>query len=288
MIANPLYSTQFGNRTYAFTHGYHFKDWVTDPSRIQSLVLLKPTIKRIVGLNIKPCDATKCTSLNHLEEVVAPFLDSLWVSSGNIPTGKSDRYWSILKFLSSFIEIGRPTPIGSSLFSYDDLKINKANGRIKKLDNTDLDGWRKYFLPHMLNYLSAHLSGKGLKLSDLTFVYGDTHTGGWREETSFDFNGSKLPIRVYNTGGWTTHDRGDHPACHIFVVDSNDKEYMLDISFDNVWIGDQKLIEIAAQDAENNNALLRKDRTVKAINKKLLTSYPAMGAPSGSFLFRNP
>ena len=291
VIANPLYSIQFGDRTYVFTHGSHFKNWVIDSVAINALQWLSLfAIKPFVDIDVKPCDAKKCASLDELEAEVGPFLDSLWVSSKNIPTGKSDCYWYILKTLTGLLEIGRPTPADSRLFSYEDLKNDLAKDRIKKLEGQEINRWRDYFLPHMLGYLSKN----GRKPGNLTFVYGDTHIGGW-EEFSHNLDGLNSPIRVYNTGGWTTHKMDDHPACHIFAVDISGNEYMLDISFNKVMVGDEELIKIAGQDAENNNVLLgnrlgnsKIANKIAVSLKKMLTPNSAGGAPSGCPIFKQP
>lgn len=255
VISNPIYSTEVDGRTYVFTHGSHFKKEVTEPVSITAIKLLD-VIDRFVDIEIESgCDVTKdCNCLENLEEKVAPFLDSLWVSSKNNPTSQPDRYWFLLKFLSSFDKVPRNLYENSRLFSFDDLKAGLADGRIRRLagdDDSTMDKsikrWYSYFLPQMMKYLTDH----NLLRKGLTFVYGDTHTGGWGELSGIS-NGLEQPIRVYNTGGWIAHHNEGHPACHIFAVDNNDKEYMLDISYKDVYIGPDSLIELACRDAENN------------------------------------
>ncbi len=260
LISNPLYSTQVGCRTYVFTHGSHFKKEVTDPLGITAIRLLDVVDKFLVGIEIKSgCDVTKgCDCLEELEKEVAPFIDSLWISSKNNPTSKSDRYWYILKLLSNIERDSRDLSDKSKLFSLKDLKVGSADGRIRKLTQEGLPSdesvqrWKTYFLPQMLNYLREHNELQ----DEMTFIYGDTHNGGWgelSESDEFDLNGS---IRVYNTGGWIAHRGEGHPACHIFAVDDEGGEYMLDISFSGVKVGEDLLIDLASKDVENNNNLL--------------------------------
>jgi hypothetical protein len=260
VISNPLYSTQVGNRTYVFTHGSHFKKEVTDQLCIKGIKLLDG-LDRFVGIEIESgCDVTNgCDLLEELEKKVAPFIDSLWISSKNNPTSQSDRYWYLLKLLASIETSPRDLLSNESkLFSYEDLKNGLADGRIRRLSDQgsiidkSIERWNSYFLPQMVKYLRKHNELN----NELTFVYGDTHTGGWGEIYKKVNGGSKEPIRVYNTGGWTAHHGEGHPACHIFAVDDEGKEYMLDVSFNDIKIGSDLLIELARIDAENNTSLL--------------------------------
>ena len=85
---------------------------------------------------------------------------------------------------------------------------------------------------------------------ELTFVYGDTHDGSWGK-MGVRYNGQDINIRIYNCGGWVAHNENDHPACHIFAVDKDGKEYLLDISYKNVEVLGEPLLELASIDAEN-------------------------------------
>ncbi len=42
-----------------------------------------------------------------------------------------------------------------------------------------------------------------------------------------------------------------HPACHVFAVDASGKEYMLDMSYKEIKIGDEFLLSIAEREYEN-------------------------------------
>ena len=89
--------------------------------------------------------------------------------------------------------------------------------------------WRKYFLPHML----AYLEDNGLAREEITFVFGDTHNGGWGELPL----GSGGQIRIYNLGGWVLYDVKGHPDCHLIAIDQGGEEYLLDVSFRGVEEG---------------------------------------------------
>ena len=96
--------------------------------------------------------------------------------------------------------------------------------------------------------MPSYLEDNGFPKDDVTFVYSDTHAGGWGELTS----NSGEPIRVYNCGGWTVSpSKTHHPACHIFAVDEAGEEYLFDLSFKNVRVGDDNLLELAARDSEH-------------------------------------
>lgn len=258
IISNPLYATQIHDRTYVFTHGTHFKDWVINPLCIQGLGLLDIIDKLLVGIEINSgCDVKDCKNLEMLEERVAPFTDSIWTSSKNNPTGLSDRYWYFLKQLSSQGHKSRETPNESMLFSYSKLKAGLANNVIKnfaeegQIMDKSVELWSKYFLPHMLEYLKKY----GQLQRNLTFIYGDTHNGGWGEISGHNISHEVDSIRVYNTGGWIAHEGEGHPACHIFAVDDKGKEYMLDVSFKGVEVGDEYLLDLAAKDLENHSRI---------------------------------
>jgi hypothetical protein len=160
--------------------------------------------------------------------------------------------------LSNLESKSRSLPGKSKLFSFADLKVGSAEGRIRKLTQEGLPSddsiqrWKAYFLPQMLNYLKEHNELQ----NEMTFIYGDTHDGGWGEISESDEFNSKVSIRVYNTGGWIAHQGEGHPACHIFAVDDECEEYMLDISFKGVKVGEDLLIDLASKDVENSNNLL--------------------------------
>jgi hypothetical protein len=99
----------------------------------------------------------------------------------------------------------------------------------------------------MLNYLGE----SGIPDDEITFVYGDTHTGGWGELP----RDSGPNIRIYNCGGWVAETEDDHPACHLFVVDEEGEEYLFDITYKDVYIGGESILSIAARDYENRKRL---------------------------------
>jgi len=68
-------------------------------------------------------------------------------------------------------------------------------------------------------------------------------------------------------------DENYHPACHLFAVDENEQEYLLDVSFipkgeenNYLKVGKDSLLKYAADDAEN-----RKPSIKLSIIEKLLS-----------------
>ena len=244
-VANPVYATQFKDRTYVFTHGTHFKGVVTSSQLIKKIADYLELDEVLGGIEIESdCDVNKAKNLEELEKIVTPFVDSLWPSSKNNPTSRSDQFWYLLTMLSGKFDKHRAAPRESKIFSHADLS-DVCQDRIRRLttDDDSIKQWQEHFLPHMLKYLEDNCFPKG----NISFVYGDTHDGGWGE-FSLD---SGEEIRIYNCGGWVIHNKEDHPACHLFAVDEDGEEYLLDVSYKNVKVGEDPLLDLAAQDAEN-------------------------------------
>jgi len=277
VIANPLYVKAHGDRSYVFTHGTHFRGEVCLPAIIKMAADYAELDFLFGGIDIQSdCNVTKATDLESLEEVVAPFVDSLWVSSKNIPASKSDDFWYLITMmrakLSGPLEGRKMRKVTeySKLFSWDDLQQPSSRDRIWNISSEDdsIQRWKKYFLPHMRTSLEQN----DLLRSDITFVYGDTHHGGWGAIPANE----KVPerIRIYNCGGWSMHgDENYHPACHLFAVDENEQEYLLDVSFipkgeenNYLKVGKDSLLKYAADDAEN-----RKPSIKLSIIEKLLS-----------------
>lgn len=63
-------------------------------------------------------------------------------------------------------------------------------------------------------------------------------------------------------------DEHYHPACHLFAVDDDGEEYMLDVSFKSkdLEIDGESLLKVAAEDAENRQ---------KTVNRILRSILPA-------------
>ena len=265
LVANPLYVKAYDDRSYVFTHGTHFRGEVCLPKIIKKAVDYIELDKLLGDIDIKSdCDVTKANDLENLEEIVAPFVDSLWISSKNVPASKSDDFWHLFTMmrarLSGPLEDRKKRKITeySKLFSWDDLQKPSSKDRIWNITSKDdsIQRWMAYFLPHM----RSHLEQNDLLKDDITFVYGDTHHGGWGSCPA----SKAVPerIRIYNCGGWSMHaDENYHPACHLFAVDENGQEYLLDVSFvptdtENSYlkVGEDSLLKYAADDAENHKA----------------------------------
>ena len=270
-VANPIYAKAFGQRSYVFTHGTHFRKDVATPSWVKKVLDYLEVDEILGGIEIEPGDdASKATDLTDLERRVAPFVDTLWPSSRSNPTSRSDQLWYLLTYISGKLGHTRAAPAASRKYTWDELVALPSEDRIKRLtpEGAAADGsialCEQYFLRHALS--AANLSG--LALDRVTFVYGDTHDGGFGRMSSPVPGGE---VRVYNTGGWVVHSEAHHPPCHLFAVDDQGKEYLADITFDGVAIDGRSLLELAADDAEN------KKRATSRVLRALLALMPDPG-----------
>ena len=257
-IANPVYATTIGERTYAFAHGTHFREELVSAWRKGFLRLFDRTgIDRLLRLELElGGDLTDAENLDELEDMVTPFVDSLWPSSKNAPTSRSDELWYLFTLLrETSATDGRAMPPRSEAFPAESLHRTPEN-RINRL--TDEDGEPRHgslerFRDHFLRHLLTHLDRANLVRDDLAFIYGDTHSGGWG--TLAPGGSSPLrdkPIDVYNCGTWVVDSPERHPACHLFAVDDEGNDYLLDVAFgEGVMVGDDSLLRLAARDAEH-------------------------------------
>ena len=252
-VANPVYVKQLDGRTYVFAHGTHFRPEIASSRWERGLInaIDLSQIDRLANLDLEPlADLGEAQSLQDLERLTSPFVDSMWPSSKNEPTTKSDELWYLFTLLRGGFDKARPIPDESEIFSRDELG-DVPSARIARLTKGDrpaegsLERWQNYFRPQMLRYLED----KGFPLEEEpVFVYGDTHGGGWGELPLDD----DRHIRIYNCGGWTMAPiKNHHPACHLFAVDDAGKEYMFDVSFKDARVGDDRLLELAARDSEH-------------------------------------
>ncbi|KKN04177.1 hypothetical protein LCGC14_1100150 [marine sediment metagenome] len=259
-IANPLYATVYSGRTYIFTHGTHFKSIVTMRKVVKQVIRYLGLDRLFVKFKVESReDVRKAKNLESLERIVTPFVDSIWNSSKNNPTSIADTLWNLFTMISAKFEERRVIPKKTLLFSYSDLRLGngeKYKNRIKNLTgdtNKSIELFKEHFLDVMLKHLSNE-KGDLLK-NNLTFVYGDTHNGGCGVMQK-KFKHQEIKIRIYNCGGWVVRSRNHHPACHIFAVDTNGKEYLLDISYTIEEVLGERLIKIAARDAENRTTII--------------------------------
>jgi len=251
-IANPVYATQFQGRTYVFTHGTHFRPDVLQPGWVKRLID-HAQLDRILGhLEIESSGDIRhvppTEGLLGLERAVASFVDSLWPSAGNNPTPWTDDLWHIVTMLGGRIGRKRLAPEETRLFSREDLGY-VSDQRIPRLirkgipQHGAVERWRRFFLPHLLHDLASW----GMPASNLTFVFGDTHSGRWGK---MELPGDRS-VRLYNTGGWTVGNPTSHPACQVFAVNENGEEFILDVSFRDVRVGSDTLLKLAGWDEEN-------------------------------------
>ncbi|MEW6736255.1 MAG: metallophosphoesterase [Acidobacteriota bacterium] len=254
VFTNPIYVKQINNRIFVFTHGTHFRPDVTLPRRVKWFCD-KIGVDWLAGLDIEPGGSIKdVRNLEELEKAVSPFVDSLWASSKNDPKTRSDQIWYLLSWLSDqFNRKKRPSPKHSEIFTRSELqKLPSERFHTLTGSNTDnsLERWQEYFHKHMMRSIKDN----GFEGKEVVFIYGDTHMGGWG-----DLHG----IRIYNTGSWVVHNAEDHPACHIFVIDEQGDEYLLDVSFKDVCVAGDSILKLAAEDAEHRKSAV--DKVLKTV-----------------------
>jgi len=252
-VANPVYVKEVQGRTYVFAHGTHFRPEIASSRWKRGLMRAIDIshLDSLANLDLEPLrDLTEAENLQDLERLVSPFVDSMWPSSKNEPTSKSDELWYLFTLLRGGLGEKRSIPDGSEIFSLEKLRDEDTSSRVARLTNEgnptegSLERWRDYFRGPMLGYLGD----RGFSREETVFVYGDTHGGGWGELPSDDGH----QIRIYNTGGWTMEPIKDHhPACHLFAVDEAGEEYIFDVSFKKARVGEDLLLDLAARDSEH-------------------------------------
>ncbi len=141
-------------------------------------------------------------------------------------------------------------PQKSRIYDWEKLKNSNKNliNRLTPKNGEMVDSlkrWEKYFLTHMISYLKQF----NLPIENITFVYGDTHDGGWGTYKNIGLGIEDM--RIYNTGAWVAHNIRHHPPCHIFFVDMEGNEYLFDISFRGVKVDGTSLLKLASDDTEN-------------------------------------
>jgi len=248
-FANPLYAERFGGRTYVFTHGTHFRKEVVSPLWMKKIAGVLTANGLMGNLEIKAEeDVREARNILELEKAVAPFIDGMLPPSDENPAADLDRAGYLLAVLSAHFGLRRQSPDESRLFSYEELPQvpheriphHTPDGEVQDLP---LKLFRKHFLPHML----AHLDEHGFATDEITFVYGDTHDGGWGA-LEMKPGGT---LRAYNTGGWVTYDLEDHPTCYLFAADESGGEYLLDVSFKEVDLDGNLLLRAVSRNAND-------------------------------------
>ena len=242
-IANPIYAVEKFGRTYVFTHGTHFKSIVTDYRFLIWFIDHTQLDRWIANIEFESYpNLSRASDLKDLERKVAPFVDSLYISSKNYPTKRSDQLWYLYTVVTSHFDEHREIPNVNEDKEYPDFRAPRFNGLNR--DNKSIDLMFEYFFGHLVDYLSS--GGINMRTDNLTLVYGDTHDGGFVELNERGSN-----IRIYNLGSWVVRHEDSHPPCHVFAVDDAGKESMLDISFNNVNILGEPIMRLAAADFEN-------------------------------------
>ncbi|MBM3476225.1 MAG: metallophosphoesterase [Armatimonadetes bacterium] len=256
-IANPLYATSLetplGTRTYVFAHGTHFR-WfeVTRPLWMRKRACGVRLVRTLAGSALQPGgEIVEGMSLEQLEDAVTPLVDTLWASAGNQPTSIRDQTWAAITAEMRRLKEVRDRRCKDKLYDWATLSQggpHGIDGRVAcmtpggRLDRP-LEFWTRYFRQPMVHHLRTH----SLPTEHLTFVFGDTHGGGWGVVPGeADDN-----IRIYNTGAWVVDRPDDHPPCHLFAVMEDGTECLLDVTFADERVGTEDLLTLAAQGLEH-------------------------------------
>lgn len=258
VVANPLYAKSLGGRTYVFTHGTHFRPEITMRRVLRRALDILQLDRIIGGIEVESrFELAEDDDLETMEGKIAEAVDTLFPRAKNDPTPKTDQAYYLYQQLRAKSGI-RESPPKTEPYEWGRLPHTswKKKTRIpfltpKGKHHKSISRWDEFFLQRMLDYLTKH----NLPDDPLTFVYGDTHTGGWGE-----WKGpSGQEIRIFNCGAWISGGKGDHPPCHVFAVAKDEgedgaehfHESILDVSFKGVKVEGESLVELAGQDAEN-------------------------------------
>lgn len=247
-FANPLYAERFDGRTYVFSHGTHFRKEVTSPRWARKIMDLLTSNGLFGDFQVlSEGDVREARNLYELEQVVAPFIDALLPAYEGNPTSMLDEAAYLMAVLSGRFGLKRQSPEESKLFSRSELP-NTPEELVPRLtsdgeiNDEPLKLCMEYFFPHVMRHLEEHdLSG------NITFVYGDTHDGGWGK---LSLPGGR-DMRVYNTGGWVSYDIEDHPTCYLFAVGDDGTEYLLDVSFKEAYLNGNLLLKTTSDSSES-------------------------------------
>lgn len=247
VIANPLYTGEFKNRKYAFAHGTHFRREFAIPQVLREIAAMSGLSSLLAGVNLEAGGVLEgARHIYDLERATAPMVDSIWPDCENNSATRNGEFWCLFKRVGGMFFSDRPAPESSVLVKWEDLPQHPQIAPLADDPKSagSLERWYKYFRQPMLNELGLQTPLGGL--DGITFVYGDTHKGGWHEWK--DLPGVDLDTRIYNTGGWLVYDHDAHPPCHVFAVDTDGNEYMLDVSFKYQRMGTQPLLDLAAKE----------------------------------------
>jgi hypothetical protein len=246
-IAYPLYVIALRERAYVFSHGAHFcriAEWLDYLNDFPGDLFKngQDALNRIIG-RTKPYE-----TINDLEADLGPTMDAVWPSSRNEPTPWIDKAYYVLCKMTGKFEHKRPSPLESERIQWDDLpktmtdQVGRLTDPHHQPTNDSSERFRSHFWPIAREFIRDKIKGM-----PVTFVHGHTHQGGWGQL----FDDEKRDIRIYDLGGWVVHNRDHHPACHILVVDEDDQEFLLDVSFRDALIDEESLLDLARKDAEN-------------------------------------
>lgn len=267
VLANPLYARELNNRMYVFTHGTYFRPDVCLTQATKDFIAKTHLASLLAGLHLDAGgDVRNAVNLSDYERRVHAFIDTLWPSAGNNPLTKADELWVLRRHLRIGVQAKRECPRETARIAWSDLKNHPkrvkalcgdpASSVYPDLRHGNLNRLQDGVLRHLLNYVSDEVCNLTTK-EGLTFVYGDTHEGGFAEvsvnlanlkmvtQDSPQTGGKKIDMHMVNTGAWLVEAKDRHPPCHLFAVDEDGGEHLLDVSYKDIRVGEDLVLELA-------------------------------------------
>ncbi len=248
-IGNFFYKTSVGERFYLFTHGQHWRKDVTSDSFMK---LFEYVDRPFIGHDIKaPNNPYSAKDLLNLEKRTYRFLDSMWSNDGNEDMSRKAFSWFILSNLASIFEVRKGVERHTFFCNVDDKLVPEpeSSRRVRNFhEDGDYDGPTKRFLRYREVFRNTP-DFKDLANRPLTFVYGDTHDGGY--DLVPHILDPKKEMRLYNTGAWISHSGRHHPPGYLFAIKEGG-EWLVEVAHDG------KALESAAHDSEHLRKTLDK------------------------------
>jgi predicted phosphodiesterase len=226
-IANPIYVSQSKNRFYIFHHGHHLRKDIHKGWWFWKLGAMSGIVQEITKNDIDFGEPApyKADTLEEFESSTFPFVTTLWKNEQDAAQPPEDRFWRYLHKITKH---------------FKNRSVKKGVRRVSPSKMGKIDSFGSELI--LQQYLPA-IDRSGMvalpRKKDITFVYGDTHRGGYEEGK---FNGRN--VRIQNVGAWITYDGNYHPRCLVYTAGADDKEDMYECGFD------KKLIKKAAKPME--------------------------------------
>lgn len=232
-ITNYLYHHRGASgRSYLFAHGQHWRHDVMSPILSKLLDEFAPSL--LGHPVIASDDPAQASDMGDLELRVYRMVDSLWSNDHNDQMSREAMIWWLQCNLSSLSESRAGVDSHTHHLWFDgSLVVHQGDKKAVVPSFRDADG----DLNRSAGLLRGCITGPlrktpeltSLLSDDLTFVYGDTHDGGYG--TIDHIIAGKPDARLYNLGAWITHNHTYHPPGYIFGL-TDGAEYLVEVKHD--------------------------------------------------------